>query len=187
MDAEVPVRARVAFSFRGGPRGHARPPGEYALVEERHPDEHRDGRHCFTIGYDRMERTYHFTSQDGEAWEMVGEGAAFDLGGWHTFYTRPASVLPLGVGYLFVYEGSDAKWYDPVYNIATGLAWTPDLAQFVDLTPDEALLVSTTPGDYLTWRYSDWMWVEGELFVYAEVARPNNTNEIRMWRLPARW
>jgi hypothetical protein len=57
----------------------------------------------------------------------------------------------------------------------------------VDLTPHEPLLTSTTPGDCLTWRYSQWMWVEGELFVYAEVARPNNTNEIRMWRLPARF
>ncbi len=143
--------------------------------------------HCFTIGSERVERTYHFTSHDGDHWRQVGGGPVFDAGGWHTFFTRPASVVPLGVGYLYVYEGSMTQWYDPVYNIATGLAWTPDLIQFVDLTPDEPLLVSTTPGEYITWRYSHWMWVDEELFVYAEVARPNNTNEIRMWRLPARF
>ncbi len=144
-------------------------------------------RHCFAIGFDKVERAYHFVSADGETWERVGDGPCFDVGGWHSFFTRPAAVLPVGAGYLLVYEGSHPTWHDPVYNIATGLAWTPDLQEFVDLTPDEPLLTSTTPGDYLTWRYSHWMWVEGDLFVYAEVARPNNTNEIRMWRLPARF
>jgi hypothetical protein len=145
-----------------------------------------DGYHCFVIGYDRIERTYHFHSQDGWEWERVGDGPAFDGGGWHAFYTRPACVLPLGVGYLLVYEGSDPTWYDPVYNIATGLAWSADLRSFTDLTPAEPLLVSTTPGDYLTWRYSHWLWADGDLLVYAEVARPNNSNEIRMWRLALR-
>lgn len=141
--------------------------------------------HCFTIGCDSVERAYHLTSTDGEHWEKVGPGPCFDQGGWHSFFTRPAAVLPLGVGYLLVYEGSHPTWHDPVYNIATGLAWSADLLDFVDLTPDEPLLVSTTPGDCMTWRYSHWLWVAGELFVYAEVARPNNSNEIRMWRLPA--
>jgi hypothetical protein len=139
--------------------------------------------HCFAIGYDRVERAHHFQSEDGDRWERVGEGPAFDVGGWHAFYTRPACVLPMGAGYLLVYEGSHPTWYDPVYNIATGLAWSADLREFVDLTPDEPLLVSTTPGDYMTWRYSHWMWADGELLVYAEVARPNNTNEIRAWRI----
>lgn len=141
--------------------------------------------HCFTIGVDRAERAWHLTSADGEHWERVGPGPCFDLGGWHSFCTRPASVLPVGAGYLLVYEGAHPSWHDPVYNIATGLAWSPDLLSFVDLTPEEPLLASTTPGDCMTWRYSHWLWVEGEVFVYAEVARPNNTNEIRMWRLPA--
>jgi hypothetical protein len=40
--------------------------------------------------------------------------------------------------------------------------------------------MSTTPGDYHTWRYSHWMRVGNEVFVYFEAARPNNTNEIRL-------
>ncbi len=140
--------------------------------------------HLFTIGYSRMERCYHFMSKDGICWEPVGNVPAFDVGGWHSFFTRPASVLPVGIGYFFIYEGSHPTWYDPVYNIATGLAYTPDLLTFVDLTPDEPLLRSTTPGDYFTWRYSHWLRVEDEIWAYAEVACPNNTNEIRRFRLP---
>jgi len=139
--------------------------------------------HIFTIGYARMERTYHYISSDGEIWQPAERELAFDMSGWHNFYTRPACVLPLGVGYLLVYEGSHSSWYDPVYNIATGLAYSFDLNHFIDLTPDEPLLKSTTPGDYFTWRYSHWMWIKDQIMVYAEVARPNNTNEIRLFNI----
>jgi hypothetical protein len=84
------------------------------------------------------------------------------------------------VGYLLVYEGSMIGWHDPVYNIATGLAYSTDLKTFHDLTPNAPLLKSTTPGDYHTWRYSHWMHVEGRVYVFFEAARPNNTNEVRL-------
>jgi len=140
--------------------------------------------HMLVIGCGRVERTCHFVSDDGEAWSVVGRGLAFDVAGWHNFYTRPACLVPTGAGYLFVYEGSHSTWHDPVYNIATGLAYTLDLETFVDLTPDAPLLMSTTPGAYHTWRYSHWLLVDDELWAYAEVARPNDTNEIRLFRLP---
>jgi len=135
------------------------------------------------IGYN-PERTYQFVSKDGDRWERVSGGPWFDLSGWHTFYTRPACILPIGAGWLFVYEGSNPEWFDPPYNIATGLAWTPDLERCVDLTPERPFLRSTTPGSYHTWRYSHWMWREGELWAYAEVSCPNDTNEIRLFRVP---
>jgi len=136
--------------------------------------------HMFVIGHDRVERIWHFTSRDGELWEPAAAGPAMENDGWHNFYTRPACVLPMAVGYLFVYEGSNVGWRDPVYNIATGLAYSPDLQTFIDLTPNAPLLKSTTPGDYITWRYSHWMRVGDQILVYAEAARPNNTNEIRL-------
>jgi len=139
-----------------------------------------DRWHLFVIGCDRVERIHHFASGDGESWHPVGKQPVMDNAGWHNCYTRPASVLPMTVGYLFVYEGSNLLWRDPVYNIATGLAYSPDLETFIDLTPDEPLLTSTTPGDYHTWRYSHWMRVGNQVFVYFEAARPNNTNEIRL-------
>ncbi|MBA7484325.1 hypothetical protein ES707_19850 [subsurface metagenome] len=143
--------------------------------------------HCYVIGVvRRTERVFHFTSTDGEVWAPVGSAynPIMDLTGWHDFYVRPASVLPINAGYLFVYEGSNVTWYDPVYNIATGLGFTFDLHNIIDLTPNSPLVVSTTLGKYFyTWRYSHWMHVGDEVWVYAEVARPNRSNEIRLFRL----
>jgi hypothetical protein len=145
--------------------------------------------HCYLIGHLRAERCFHFTSSDGERWQPVGEFSKpiMDLDGWHNFAVRPACLVPLGVGYLFVYEGSDARWADPVYNIATGLAFTFDLHQVIDLTPDNPLLISTTPGRLHTWRYSHWLWVNNELWAYAEVEKANGAHEIRLFRLSREW
>lgn len=149
---------------------------------------HAEGMyHCYVIGVmRRTERIYHFRSADGEAWEPVGSPyqSIMDLTGWHDFYVRPASIVPVGIGYLFFYEGSNCDWPDPVYNIATGVGFTFDLHRIIDLTPDSPLVISTTPSErFATWRYSHWMRVDDELWVYAEVARPNESNEIRLFRL----
>jgi hypothetical protein len=146
-----------------------------------------EGRYqCYVIGViRRTERVFHFQSDDGRTWRPAGNPyqPVLNLTGWHNFYVRPACVLPVGVGYLFVYEGSSVSWYDPVYNIATGLGFTFDLHHVTDLTPDSPLLTSATPSAHFhTWRYSQWMYVDGEIWVYAEVARPNETNEIRLFR-----
>ncbi len=145
--------------------------------------------HCYVIGVLRgVERTYHFTSADGERWQPVGHPyqAVMQLEAWHNFAARPASVLPLPFGFLFVYEGSHVSWHDPNYNIATGLGFTLDLHHITDLTPESPLLLSSTPGElFHTWRYSQWLQVEAETWVYAEVARPNRTNEVRLFRLKA--
>jgi hypothetical protein len=145
-----------------------------------------DAYHCFVIGYIRRnERIFHFSSRDGEIWQPVGEPntSIMPLAGWHDFFVRPASVLPIGAGYLFIYEGSGSSWYDPVYNVVTGMGFTFDLHRIMDLTPDSPLVISTTPGHFYTWRYSHWMWVDGQIWIYAEVAGENDANEIRLFRL----
>lgn len=147
--------------------------------------------HCYVIGQFRgLERLYHFAGDDGESWQPVGhpDESLLDLTGWHDFFIRPGSVVPLGVGYLFVYEGSNSTWFDPVYNVTTGLAFTFDLHHLIDLTPESPLAMSTTPSReytklYHTWRYSDWLYVGDELWAYAEVVNPNGSNEIRLFRL----
>ena len=107
---------------------------------------------------------------------MCGVGAAG---------VRPASVLPLGVGFLFVYEGSSTRWYDPVYNVLTGLGFTFDLHQIVDLSPQAPLFQSSTPSPlFHTWRYSQWLWVNDALWIYAEVVTARQTHEIRLYRVP---
>jgi hypothetical protein len=136
--------------------------------------------HMFIIGFDRVERPYHFVSDDGDNWELVTAAALVENTNWHNYYVRPACLLPVEKGFWLVYEGSHTTWHDAVYNIATGLAYTPDLEQFVNLTPAEPLLMSTTPGPYHTWRYSHWLPVDDTVHVYFEAARPNGTNETRL-------
>ena len=148
---------------------------------------HAQGQyHCYVIGYIRKnERIFHFSSMDGENWQPVGDvnQPVMDLSGWHNFFIRPASVLPLGVGYLFAYEGSSTQWFDPVYNIGTGFGFTFDMHHITDLTGASPIAISTTPGDFHTWRYSDWLWVDGEIWIYAEVSNENNSHEIRLFRI----
>jgi len=148
---------------------------------------HAQGQyHCYVIGYIRRnERIFHFSSMDGENWQPVGDvnQPVMELSGWHNFFIRPASILPLGVGYLFAYEGSSTQWFDPVYNIGTGFGFTFDMHQITDLTKASPIAISTTPGDFYTWRYSDWLWVNGEIWVYAEVSNENNSHEIRLFRI----
>lgn len=143
--------------------------------------------HCYVIGtMRRTERIYHFKSSDGEAWEPVGNyfDSIMDLDGWHDFYVRPASVVPMEIGYLFLYEGSNVEWYDPVYNMGTGVAFTFDLHTIQELTTEGPLVVSSTPSDHFhTLRYTHWLRVDGELWVYAEVVKPNQAHEIRRYRL----
>ncbi len=143
--------------------------------------------HCYVTGYIRKnERIFHFESPDGEKWHAVGDinQPILDLDNWHNFFVRPSGILPLGIGWLFIYEGSSTQWYDPVYNICPGLAFTFDLQDMTDLTPQSPFAVSTTPGHFSTFRYSSWLWVDGQIWVYAEVARPNDSNEIRLFRIP---
>ncbi len=143
--------------------------------------------HCFVIGYIRQnERIFHFQSKDGEDWQAAGNPyqPIMDLSGWHDFFVRPASILPLGVGYLFIYEGSGTSWHDPVYNIATGIGFSFDLHTIIDLTPEAPLLFSSTPSkNFRTLRYSSWLTVGEEFWVYAEVECPDETKEIRLFRI----
>lgn len=147
----------------------------------------RQGKHwhCFAIGILGLEQTFHFVSQDGDAWEPVGDPSrsVLSLSGWHSYAVRPASVLPVGAGWLFVYEGSSPAWPDPSYNIATGLGYTLDLVNVVDLTPDEPLLTSPTPGRLRVWRYSHWMWVDRAIYVYAEVEKESGAHEVRLFTI----
>jgi hypothetical protein len=179
-----PASARVVIA-------PAAPSHDRDIIVEGYKDPfilHAEGQyHCYVIGVmRRTERIYHFRSDDGRRWEPVGSPhqSIMDLTGWHDFYVRPACVVPVGIGYLFFYEGSNCDWHDPVYNIATGVGFTFDLHHITDLTPEAPLVVSTTPSEHFhTWRYSHWMWVGEELWAYAEVARPNESNEIRLFRL----
>lgn len=183
-DRFVPSTARPVISSL--PKKHDR---DVAPTDYKDPVIfHAEGSwHCLVIGTVRQtERIFHFQSLDGFVWKPVGfpYESLLPLSGWHDFFVRPASVLALGVGYLFIYEGSSTSWFDPVYNIGTGLGFTFDLNHVTDLTPESPFLLSSTPSEHFaTFRYSQWLWVDQELWVYAEAARPNQTNEIRLFKM----
>lgn len=138
-------------------------------------------------------RPYHFISKNGIDWvpwsaDILNDKPAtfFEATGWHNWATRPACLIPQKIGAILVYEGSHLNWHDAVYNLATGLAYSPDLTHWHDLTPDTPLLKSTTPGSFHTWRYSHWLPVEEkrQMYVYWEGARPNDTFATRMAKFP---
>lgn len=142
--------------------------------------------HCYVTGYVREnERIFHFESLDGEIWKPSGneKEPVMELSKWHNFFVRPSSVLTLGIGYLFIYEGSNINWYDPVYNIATGIGFTFDLHKIIDLTETSPLITNFSNGDFHTFRYSHWLWEKNEIWIYAEVSNTNNTNEIRLYKI----
>jgi hypothetical protein len=169
------------------PKGHER---DVIPVEYKDPVILHDGTryHAYLIGYLRQnERIYHFTSPDGEVWAPEGNPYAslLPLDGWHDFFIRPASVVRAAPGWLFFYEGSHGAWHDPVYNLATGLAYTFDLHRLIDLTPDAPLWVSPTPSaTAATFRYVSALPVDGALWIYAEVVRPSGAHDIRRFILP---
>jgi hypothetical protein len=145
-----------------------------------------DGKfHCYTIGILKAERTFHNINDDGETWLPVGDPCEpiLPLAGWHNYAVRPASVLPMGLGYLFIYEGSDTQWPDSTYCNATGIGYTLDLHTVADITPDRPLLASPAYGRIPVWRYSHWLWVGDEIWVYAEVESEDGSHCTQRYRL----
>ena len=68
--------------------------------------------------------------------------------------------------------------------MGTGIAFTFDLHTIQDLSLDGPIAISSTPSErFHTFRYSHWMQVDDELWVYAEVTKPNESHEIRLYRL----
>ena len=61
-----------------------------------------------------------------------------------------------------------------------------DLEEITDLTPDAPVLESpAVDGEYRTWRYSHWLRVGDWVHVFAEVAYPDLTNRLVVYRFPA--
>ncbi len=141
--------------------------------------------HCYTIGILKAERTFHHVSDDGETWVPVGDPCEpiLPLTRWHNYAVRPASVLPMGIGYLFIYEGSDTRWPDSTYCIATGLGYTLDLHTITDITPERPLIASPEYGRIPVWRYSQWLWVGDEIWIYAEVESEDGSHCTRRYRI----
>lgn len=145
--------------------------------------------HMFVIGYGinghGRELPYLAVSIDGERWEFSST-PLLPSHGWHNFSTRPSCLLPMPGGvWVLYYEGSNAEWFDPPYNIAIGMAVSTDCGRsFVDLTPESPIMETATPGRYRTARYMDYLALEDRVLFYYEAFRENDSAEVRLsvWR-----
>ena len=146
---------------------------------------HAEGAyHAYLIGYmGRNERIYHQPGRRKLGSVGNPNRSVMELSGWHDFFILMSSVLPLGFGYLFVYEGSSTKWYDPVYNALYGPRLHFDLHHIIDLTPNGPLAVSTTPSEISRPGATPPDRSRRRDLVYAEATCPNDTHEIRRYRI----
>lgn len=139
--------------------------------------------HMFFIGYGlsggARELPYVATSPTGRRFAVPREPLLHNTG-WHTHYTRPACVMPMGGVFVLYYEGSGADWFDPPYNIQGGIAVSTDLRAFEDVTPTAPIFTSPTPGRYGTLRYTDYLCLEDRVLFYYEAARENDSFELRV-------
>ncbi len=134
----------------------------------------------YYIGSGTFEQTFLAYSNNGMKWEKYEGNPVLKLGGWHNYATRPCSILPIENGFLLLYGGSNMEWYAPVYNIATGYAYTLDFKNFIDLTPISPSLTSPTGNKYKTVRYCDVLKDETRILLYYEAARKDDAFETRV-------
>ncbi len=139
--------------------------------------------YMFYIGYGlsegQRELPYVSVSPNGQSF-TVDPRPLLQHGGWHTYFTRPACVMPMAGCFVLYYEGSGTDWFDPVYNIQGGMAVSFDLREYYDATPSAPLFRSPTPGKYETLRYTDYLCLQDRVLFYYEAARPNDSSELRV-------
>jgi len=128
-------------------------------------------------GDEPQEKVFLATSWDGERW--VYRGVVLQRSFWHSYHTRLSCIIPGGKGFLCFYEGSSFSWYEPHFNLNIGLAYTTDMRNFFDLTPQGPVLSSPTKGNFSTIRYIDYVFLNHKIIFYYEAAREDDAFELR--------
>ncbi len=120
------------------------------------------------------------TSLDGAAFSWHGAVlGAGDRDAWDRYQARLTCVLPLGPGYLGCYDGSGSAAEN--YEERCGLAVSPDLWHWQRLTPVRPWIAGPCGGSV---RYVDVLAVDGQWWIFYEMARPDGAHELRLQRLP---
>ncbi|GAH19611.1 unnamed protein product, partial [marine sediment metagenome] len=132
-------------------------------------------------GEEPQEEAFLATSKNGVDW--VRRGCILQRNTWHNYHSRMSCVLPLGKGFIFLYEGSSFSWYEPHFNLNIGFGYTADLKNFLDLTSEKPLLSSSGKGDFSTIRYVDYVFFNNKIVFYYEAARDENSFELRAVRI----
>lgn len=144
--------------------------------------------YMFYAGSDGVsEQAYLATSVDGETWDRPTEDPVLPRAYWHDHHTRVSTVIPApdAPTWLVFYDGSGVADTGKTWNLRTGGAVSPDLERVVDTTPDGPLYAAPTAdaatgvSTFATCRYLDILPREDEWELFAEVARPDESFELR--------
>lgn len=119
------------------------------------------------------------TSLDGIGFRW--HGTVLGVGdGWDRYQARLSCVVPIGPGYVGFYDGSAGVRQN--YEERCGIAASGDLWHWQRLTVEEPWIVS--PHGTGSVRYLDALTMDGEWWLYYEVARPDGAHELRVQQLP---
>lgn len=146
--------------------------------------------YMFYAGGDGLSEQAHLaTSVDGETWTRREE-PVLERGYWHDHHTRVSTVVPAPEApvWLVFYGGSGVADEGRTWNLRTGVAVSPDLESITDTAPDGPVYEAPTadratgPTTYGTCRYLDVLRGDDEWELFAEVARPDGSFELRRAR-----
>ena len=113
------------------------------------------------------------TSGNGRDFEW--QGSVFDIGkGWDAYESRVTSIVYTPPIFNAFYDG--AANVEGNYEERTGLAVSFDLRRFERITPDGPAIVSPHASGGL--RYIDAVPVDGRIFYYYEMARPDGAHDL---------
>ena len=117
------------------------------------------------------------TSLDGIGFRW--HGPVLGVGeGWDRYQARLGYVLPIGPGYVGFYDGSASVTGN--YEERCGVAVSADLWHWQRITVNEPWIVS--PHGTGSTRYLDALTIDGQWWVYYEMARSDGAHDLRLHR-----
>lgn len=120
------------------------------------------------------------TSLDGVSFDW--HGTVLDTGQrWDAYQSRLTCVIPVGAGYLGLYDGSASAREN--YEERCGVAVSGDLWHWQRLTTGRPWL--TGPYGSGATRYLDAVLLDSQWWIYYEMTRADGAHDLRLLRVPA--
>jgi hypothetical protein len=147
----------------------------------------------FYAGFDGVSEQAHLaTSRNGEVWTKHDANPVIPRGDWHDHHVRVSTVVPApdAPAWLVFYDGSGVTDHERTWNLRTGVAVSPDLERITDTSPDGPQYSApsadraTGVNDFATCRYLDIRLTDDQWEVFAEVARADESFELRRVTVP---
>ncbi|GIX07253.1 MAG: hypothetical protein KatS3mg115_1656 [Candidatus Poribacteria bacterium] len=120
------------------------------------------------------------TSSDGVRWVWEGDILSPPEEGWDAYAARLGTLIYLPPVFLGLYDGS--RSVEENYEERCGLAISFDLRRWIRVTVEGPWVVA--PGGSGSVRYVDLLPVGETLYGYYEMARPDGSHELRVFKRP---